>query len=113
MPPRGFGQGDLVMATLRHFRPRIVSEEGSFVWVLGLLGLPSQALGLLGLPALPRGLLLGHASPVGCEAHEAALDAPDHADLDLSSIFCLLSLTPDATIAMLFSSRFIVSIWTR
>ena len=46
---RGFDQGDMVMATLRHFRPRIVSEEGS--WVLGLLG----------LPALPRGLLLGQA----------------------------------------------------
>ena len=29
MARRGFGQGDLVMATLRHFRPRIVSEEGS------------------------------------------------------------------------------------
>ena len=29
MARRGFDQGDLVMATLRHFRPRIVSEEGS------------------------------------------------------------------------------------
>ena len=29
MPPRGFDQGDLVMATLRYFRPRIVPEEGS------------------------------------------------------------------------------------
>ena len=36
-------------------------------------------------------------APVGCEAHEAALHAPGHADLALSFIFCLLSLTPDAT----------------
>ena len=77
MPPRGFDQGDLVMATLRYFRPRIVSEEGSScgvvvvldvqvlvevavaVCALGLFPLP---LGLLDLPALPRGLLLGHAA---------------------------------------------------
>ena len=31
MPPRGFDQGDLVMATLRYFSPRIVSEEGPCV----------------------------------------------------------------------------------
>ena len=34
MARRGFDQGDLVMATLRHFRPRIVSEEGSLCGVV-------------------------------------------------------------------------------
>ena len=37
---------------------------------------------------------------------------PNHSNHN-HSIFCLLSLTPDATNAMLFCSRFIVSIWTR
>ena len=75
MARRGFDQGDLVMATLRHFRPRIVSEEGSscgavvvvdtvlLVEVVEVkrnpLGLSPLPLGLLDLPALPRGLLLG------------------------------------------------------
>ena len=80
-----------------------------------------STLGLLGLlPALPRGLLR-NASPVGGEAHEAILDAPGHAvpvevanpSPHAHSIFCLLSLTPGVTNAMLFCSRFILSIWTR
>ncbi len=37
MARRGFDQGDLVMATLRHFRPRIVSEEGSSCGVVVVL----------------------------------------------------------------------------
>ena len=37
MARRGFDQGDLVMATLRHFRPRIVSEEGSLCGVVVVL----------------------------------------------------------------------------
>ena len=101
MPPRGFDQGDLVMATLRYFRPRIVSEEGSCVWVLGLLG----------LPALPRGLLLGHTRLDALLRWIAtwASPTPTHTH----SIFCLQSLTSDATNAMLTFSRFVVSIRTR
>ena len=70
-----------------------------------------STLGLLGLPALPRGLLLG----------QTCLDAllrwiatwPSPTPTHTHSIFCLLSLTPHATNAMRFCSRFILSIRTR
>ena len=70
-----------------------------------------STLGLLGLPALPRGLPLG----------KTCLDAllrwiamwPSPTPTHTRSIFCLLSLTPDATNAMRFCSRLILSIRTR
>ena len=92
MARRGFDQGDLVMATLRHSRPRIVSEEGSScgaVVVCGgrccarrpsacgggdvlpvplvvcALGLSPLPLGFLGLLALSLGLLDLPALPRG------------------------------------------------
>ena len=91
MARRGFDQGDLVMATLRHFRPRIVSEEGSSCGVVVVLdvqvlvevvvdtvllvevvevnrnplGLSPLPLGFLDLPALPLGLLDLPALPRG------------------------------------------------
>ena len=157
MPPRGFDQGDLVMAMLRYFRPRVVSEEGSRDGCS--VSSASLRRGLASSVSLRFRAVSSSATWARRrrgEAHEAMLDAPGHAVLvaDLlkptelqasdrlrgrlallvlvvvllllvdvlllvvvadsnphyHSIFCLLSLTPDATNAMLFSSRFVASI---
>ena len=130
MPPRGFDQGDLVMATLRYFRPRIVPEEGSHVLgrsvaldrdvavanpqphtnsIFCLLSLTPDATNTNGYPL--------DCYPFDCYLFDGySFDGypikPNHPNHN-RSIFCLLSLTPDATNTVRFCSGFIFSIRTR
>ena len=72
VPPRGLDQGDLVIAMLRYFRPRIVSEEGSCACGCSASSVSLRFRAVSSSATRP---------PVGGEAHEAILDAPGHAVL--------------------------------
>ena len=124
-PGRGLDQGDLIHATLRNFSPsHRLGGRLLCVWGGVLPGsLVGRARGFLLPPFVGACIVSEEGSHVRggypfdyypCDYYpfDGYPIKPNHPNHN-HSIFCLLSLTPDATNTMRFCSGFILSIWTR